>query len=35
MKKVVCILPGLVAACVVVLALLGRPCLNRYHHACD
>ena len=29
MKRVVCILPGLLAACVVVLALLGSPCLNR------
>ena len=35
MKKAVCILPGLLAACVVVLALLGRPGLNRYHYACD
>lgn len=35
MKRIVCILPGLVAACVVALALLGSPCLNRYRHACD
>lgn len=35
MKKVVGILLGLLAACVVALALLGSPGLNRYYHACD
>lgn len=35
MERVVGILLGLLAAFVVALALLGSPCLNRYHHACD